>query len=253
MMTTPGQANTLIVQPRRALYIFGGAGIVVVILSFLSQYIRLFPDSYNIHYPIQADLIRDFILEFNFSGKSDIAIYYSVLILNVAACLLFIIAYLKNIDRDPYRFQWTGMAWIVLFFAIDSLAQILKKIQEFFRDKGWIGGGSEYVWVTGLVFLLAVLFFRFWLHLDNKYRFLFLVSAALYFAGVLGMEITSFYNSKEFIYSLFLTIEQGLQYGGVTLLIYSLLLYITSFFPQFFVSVGGLRDGGRNTQQNVTK
>jgi hypothetical protein len=251
MMNTQTQENTLIVQPRRAIYFFGGAGIIVVILSFISQYIRLFPDIINVHYPIQADFIHDFILEFNFNGQSDIAIYYNLLILNVAACLLFVIAYLKKMNKDPYRYQWTATAWITLFFALDNLAELHQKMQALFQDKESMGA-PEYAWIAALV-ILAVLFFRFCLRLDRKYRFLFLTSVILYFVGTLGQTVTSFYNSKEFIYSLFLTIEQALQYGGVTLLIYSLLIYLTSSFPSFFISTNGLTDRSGNTQQDAAK
>ena len=254
MMDTQGQEQNLIIKPRQVLFVFGGAGIIVLILSYISQYLRLFPDSYNIHSPFQADLIHDFIAEFDFNGQPNIAIYYNVLTLNVAACLLFIIAYFKNILKDAYRFYWIAMAWMVLFFSIDNLAEIHEKINLYFQGTAAVGGWSEYTWViagvAGIV-ILAVLFRRFWLHLDTKYRFLFLASVILYFAGILGKEVTRLHASKDFIYSLYITFEQGLQYGGATLLIYSLLLYILFVFPRFFVSTKDLTDKSRNVQQDT--
>ena len=94
------------------------------------------------------------------------------------------------------------------------------------------------LWViagAAVVVIFAVLFLRFWLHLDSRYRVLFLASAVLYLAGVFGKEITAS-PSMGLTFSLILTVEQALQYAGVTLLIYSLLLYMTTAFPRFFES-----------------
>ena len=236
-MNTQEQERSLMIQPRRALYIFGGAGIVMVILSFASQYLRLYPDSYNIRYPVQASFINDFILEFNFAGQPDIAIYHNILLLDAAACLLFVIAYLKNAVKDAYRSRWTAMAWIILFFAVDNMAVFHRRIPLLFQ--GTTVMGFKYAWmiagIAGIV-IFSVLFFRFWLHLDNKFRNLFLVSIVLYLAGAFGKEITGARAVMDLTNSLFLTAEQAFQYGGATLLTYSLLLYLTSFFPRFFVA-----------------
>ncbi|MCX6060406.1 MAG: hypothetical protein NTW69_19955 [Chloroflexi bacterium] len=236
-MNTQSMENDLTIRPRRVLYVFGGVGMIVIILSFFSQYLRLFPGFYNIHQPYQADLVKDFVLEFDFNGQPGIAIYYNVLILFLASGLLFVTAHLKNLNKDAYRFYWLALAWIVLFFSIDNLAVIHEKIKLLFKDQTDVGGWSEYTWViVGIVFF-AVLFFRFWRSLDNKYRFLFFTSAILYFSGVLGEEITRLNDPTELIYSLFLTVEQGLQYAGGILLIYATLLNLTHVFPNFIVSI----------------
>ncbi len=236
-MDTQSNENNLTIRPRRALYVFGGAGMIVIILSFFSQYIRLFPEIYSIHQPYQADLIKDFILEFDFNGQPGIAIYYNVFILLAASGLLFVTAHLKNLNKDAYRFYWLSLAWIVLIFSIDNLAIFHEKIKLLFKDKTDVGGWSEYTWVIVGIMIFAVLFFRFWRSLDKKYRFLFFASGILYFSGVLGEEITRFNDTTELIYSLLLTVEQGLQYAGGILLIYATLLNLTHVFPNFIVSI----------------
>lgn len=216
---------TLIVQPRKALYILGGVGIVMALLSLIGQYPDLLQ---RFQFPFQADIIQDYTLEFDFAGKPNIAIYYLVLLLDAASFLLFVIAYLKNAAGDKFKFQWSAMAWIVLALSIDNLAVIHKKIREYFQDWTDMGAWFEYKWlIVGMVALLVlvILFFRFWQSLDTKYGILFLVSAVMYFGGALGKE-----------YSLFITLDQALQYGAATLLIYSLLLYIKSEYSFFSVS-----------------
>lgn len=235
-MNMQSSEPSLIIQPKRVLYFLGGAGIILVILGFVSQYIKLFPDSFTTHIPFKAYLTDDFISEFDFNGQPDIVIYYNVLLSNIAACLLFVIAYFKNISKDSYRTYWTALAGIVLFFAIDNLAVIYKKIEVLFRDEFSTGKFTGAIGAGVAIIIFVAVFFRFWQHLDVKYKILFISSFALYFAGTLGEEITTIYSAKRFSYALFLTLEQGLQYGGASLLIYTLLLYIPSSFPRFFVS-----------------
>jgi len=216
---------TLIIQPRKALYILGGIGIVMVILSLIGQYADLLQ---RFHFPFQADIIQDYTLEFDFNGKPNIAIYYLILLLDVASFLLFIISYLKNASGDKFKFQWFAMAWIVLALSMDNLAVIHKKIREYFQD--WTGMGAWFEYnclIVGIVTLvvLVILFLRFGQHLDAKYRIFFFASAIMYFGGAMGKE-----------YSLFITLDQILQYGAATLLIYSLLLYIKSKYSFFSVS-----------------
>jgi hypothetical protein len=230
-MNSQEQKQTLIVQPKKALYIFGGVGIIMVILSLVGQYVSSPQNLSGIRFPFQADIINDYMLEFDFNGKPNIVIYYIVLILDVAAFLLFVISYLKKSVKDKYRFQWSAMAWIVLALSIDNLAVIHKKINEYVQSWSSSGGWFEYKWVIAGAVTLVILvafFFRFWQHLDPKYKVLFLVPAVMYFGGALGKE-----------YSLFIALDQALQYGAATLLIYSLLLYIKSEYPSFSVQTKG--------------
>ncbi len=237
-MNAQKQETSMLVHAKRVLYILGGAGIILVILSFISQYLRLFPDSFHVGSSSLKNFIKDFISEFDFNGQPDIVIYFNVLTLNAAAILLFVVAYFKNIAKDSYRIYWKALAWIIWLFAIDNLAVLHKKIRILFLGEtvdGWLKYAGLIAGVVGIAIFVAV-FFRFWRHFDDKYRTLFFTSAILYFLGVLGDELIKFYPSEIFSYALLITFEQALQYGGVILLIYSLLLYIPSFLPRFFVA-----------------
>lgn len=243
-MSTQAQERTLTLQPRWALYILGGTEIILLVLSLIGQYLRLFPNSYSIHSAVQENLIHDFVAEFDVNSEANITTYYSVSMAIVASLLLFVIAYLKNRARDGFRFHWAALACWLLYISMDDASVIHEKISKYL--KGWtvMGGWFEYKWViAGLAVLviLAVLFFRFWLHLDNKFKALFLISAAMFFGGAVGTEIIGgrwaySFGSKNFTYVIINTLEQGLQYGGLMMLIYSLLLYIKSYFPRFSVS-----------------
>ncbi len=241
-MDTQEQNRTLIFQPRRFLYIFIGVGIVILIFSLIGQYLTKIPNPYNQRAPL---LTHDFMAEFDVNSEANITTYYSVSMAIVSSCLLFVIAYLKNAARDKYRFHWTILAWFLLYISVDDASVIHEKSSKYLKGLTALGGWFEYKWVIiGLivVMIFGISFFRFWLNLDNKYKVLFLLSAGLFFGGAVGAEILggrwAYSNgSKNFTYVLFTTVEQGLQYAGLTTLAYSLLLYIKSYFPSFSVLI----------------
>lgn len=244
MINAQEQEQTLTIQPKRVLYILGGIEIVVVIFSLIGQYLRLFPDSYSIHSPFQERVLHDFIWYFDVNSEANLTTYYSVTMAMLSAFLLFIIAYFKNAAKDKYRIHWAALAGFLLYISMDDASVIHEKSSKYLKGFSDLGGWFEYKWVfIGLVVIgiLAIAFFQFWLHLDNKYKALFLASAAMFFGGAVGTEMLGGHwaysnGSKNFTYVLFNTLEQSLQYAGLILLAFSLLLYIKTYFPLFSVS-----------------
>lgn len=235
-MNTQSQGATLVVRLKRALYFIGGAGVVLALLSFASQYLRLFPDLINIRFPYQADLLGDFKLEFDFNGRSSIVIFFNMLFFNMAACLLFVIAFLKNINKEKYRFSWTAMAWTVLLFAVDSFADLSKKLEIIVKDKKAGSVGVDVPWLLIGTAILFVLFLFFWLQLDRKFKPLFSASLIMCLAGVLVKGLAGLQDVNLLNYVMYLTLAQILEYGAGITLVYSLLIYLTSNYPVFFVS-----------------
>lgn len=243
-MNSQHEEQSLNIQPQWALYIFGGVEVVLLILSLIGQYLQMFPDSYSIHSHFQENIVHYFILMFDVNSEANITTYYSVSMAIVASFLLFLIASLKNAVRDRYRFYWTILAWFVFYISMDDASVIHEKTSRYLKGLTDLGGWFEYKWVIiGLVVVavFAVSFFRFWLHLDNKHKVLFLVSAGLFFGGAVGTELVGgrwaySFGSKNFTYTLLTTFEQGMQYTGLTMLIYSLLSYLGTYYPRFSVA-----------------
>ncbi|MCX6060405.1 MAG: hypothetical protein NTW69_19950 [Chloroflexi bacterium] len=191
-MDAQNQEKGIVIQPKLALFFFGGIEIILILFSFIGQYLRLSPNSYSIHSLIQEKLIRDFIAEFNVNSEANLVTYYSVTMAIVASLLLFVIAYFKHAAKDRYRFYWTALAWFLLYISMDDASVIHEKISKYLKNWTVMGGWFEYKWViVGLVVVgvFAIAFFRFWLHLDNKYKLLFLASASLFFGGAVGAEL----------------------------------------------------------------
>jgi hypothetical protein len=234
----------LIIQPKWV-NVLTGVGIFILVLSVFSEYIQIFPGLLNVRTSLQKTLMADFISEFDFVGKPDIATYYNMLLLDVVVFLLFVVAALKKAAADKYKFSWAALAWIVFFVALDTLAVLHKKVNLHIDELANISGRFTYdpiIAGTVVFIVLFILFLRFWLHLDRKYKVFFLAFALMYFGGELGKEISKSYATEGLPHLAFTAVEQALQYGGSTLLIYALLTYITSCLPQFFVAIKGAKD-----------
>jgi len=236
------QNITLIAKPKWTLYTLIGLGIVIIIFSLIGQYLRMFPNSFSAHFPL---LVHNFIVEFDVNAEANFPTFYSVSMAIAASFLLFVIAYFKNEIKDTYRFHWVVLALFLLYISMDDASVIHEKVSKYLKGLSDFGGWFQYKWVIvglAIVAILAVSFFRFWLNLDNKYKILFLVSAALFFGGAMGVEMiggrwANANGSKNFVYILFTTLEQGMQYSGLVTLVYTLLLYIKSYIPNFSVSI----------------
>ena len=83
----------------------------------------------------------------------------------------------------------------------------------------------------------------FFFQLEKKYKILFLASAALFFIGALGFEIISgryanYNDTRNITYNMITTVEETLEMGGISLLVYSLFDYIKTHFPEtrFFLN-----------------
>lgn len=236
------QNITLIAKPRRTLYILAGMGIVIIIFSLIGQYLRMFPNVLSAHSPL---LVHNFIVGFDVNAEANFPTFYSVSMAIAASFLLFVVAYFKNKVGDRYRFHWLVLALFLLYISVDDASVIHEKVSKYLKGITDLGGWFHYRWViVGLVIvaIFGISFFRFWLNLDNRYKILFLVSAGLFFGGAMGVEMiggrwANANGSKNFIYILFTTLEQGMQYGGLMTLVYTLLLYIKSYIPNFSVSI----------------
>lgn len=245
------QTPTLFLKPKSALLIFVVLWLIVIAFSVLGQYLRMFPDSYSISSEVQENLIRDFTKEFDVNSEANITTYYSVSMAILSSLLFFVVAYFKFAEKDRYRFHWAGLGLFLLYISMDDASVIHEKSSRYLKGLTVLGGWFEYKWVIiGLVVvgLLGITFFRFWLHLDTRYKILFLLAAGLFFGGAVGFELIGgrwaySFGSKSFTYSLLTTFEQGLQYAGLTTMIYSLLLYLRSYMPQFSVFISNAKKG----------
>lgn len=197
---------------------------ILVLASVITQYIRF--------HLMDPELHR--FSRFNLDEEANIPTYFSTMILFFSAFLLGIIALFKKREHDPYSIHWTILSLIFVVMSIDEAAAVHEMTIVPLRTLFSGGGFFHYAWIIpGAVFfsVVAIMFFKFWLHLEYRIRILFFLAAACYIFGAIGLEgIGGYYvNSNieiDFTYILITTAEETLELIGIVLFIYALLKYL---------------------------
>ena len=132
------------------------------------------------------------------------------------------------------------VAFLLLFFAIDEFTAMHERLTKLFKHFPDFNGTFYFKWVIpgiSFVLLFGLLYFFFFLHLEIRYKWLFLASAVLFFSGALGFEIiggryANYNDTRNFTFEMITTAEELLELGGIALLIYSLLEYMREYFRE---------------------
>jgi len=241
--------HAVTIRPSRIAGILAGTALSFVALSLTGQYLRLFPNSYQISDPTAEFFLDLFIQKFDVNGEVNIPTYFNTLILVILAGLAFVIASAKRSQKDRYRNEWLLMAMVFLFMSIDEAAVIHEKFNVLLKNMPNVDGLFTYKWVIGGIFVvlvLALMFLRFFLQLDNRNKTFFFLSSAIYLTGALGSEMFSgryqaIHGTKNFTYSAMTTFEESFEWFGITLMIFTLLKYIENYYSEIsFRSTGAL-------------
>lgn len=175
---------------------------------------------------------------FNVDFEMNIPTFYSVLLLLAASALLALIAAAERGLRGSWRhaLHWAGLSLGFFVIGADEFIALHEKLSEPVRRLfGWeTMGYLHFAWVvpaTVLVAILAVAYLRFLMRLDRSTRARFLVAAALYLLGSMGVEMIGGRYADEvgtwnLTYSMITTAEETLEMSGTVLFIHALLLYL---------------------------
>mgnify|MGYP007066198105 CR=1 FL=1 len=234
--------NNITIHPKRIAKILFGTIIVLVFLNAIAVYLRLFPDRYPIFGSIHKFFVDMFIGAFTLNAEVSVPTCFSTLMLATTSILFFVIATQKRKETDRFKVHWTVLSFTTLLFSIDEIAGFHEQLSKLFKNFPNIKGLFYFKWVIpGLVFvfLFGFAYFIFFLHLEKKFKVLFLLSAGLYFGGALGLEMIGslFASDNGLIYWVISSIEEILELLGTALLIYSLLLYLENYLPQLNFSI----------------
>lgn len=104
---------------------------------------------------------------FNLDAEMNIPTVYAGLSLAFSALLLALIAYMKNIQMEPFRKHWAFLAFIFMLMAVDEMAvihEVLISLRPMLNTSGifhfaWVIPGLAFVVLMGLAywkFLLAL-------------------------------------------------------------------------------------------------
>ena len=174
---------------------------------------------------------------FDVDEEENLPTFFSALLLFMASILLALIAVLKHQNRDGFVSHWAVLAIGFLYIATDDMLMLHEAvaIPAMYAVRPHLPDFLYFAWVipAGVVVLGVGLAYRGFVRaLPGRSRALFVLSAALYVFGALGMELVSGAvlvargEVKDLLYSAITTVEEGCEMFGVALFIYALLDYL---------------------------
>jgi hypothetical protein len=178
---------------------------------------------------------------FDLDMERSIPTWFSAAQLLLCAILLALIAQVKQVERDSYRFHWIGLSVLFIIFSIDEAVAFHERLIKPLRTALNTSGFFYFAWVIpAAFFVLAIilLYRQFLLDLSAQSRRLFLIAGSTYIMGTLGMEILggpvwqAAAGQDSLIKDLFVLVEETLELIGIEIFIYALLNYISQYFRE---------------------
>lgn len=152
-------------------------------------------------------------------------------------------------SKSQYSFHWKSLSLVFFVLAIDEAVMIhestIPKIGRWLMPSFKMSGFLSFAWViVGAVFVLVLLltYWKFIFSLPSKTKFLFILSAIIYLAGVIGVEsiggwYADLYGYQNHTYSTIATFEEALEMLGVLVFIYALLQHINLYLPYIKIHI----------------
>ncbi|MET0373881.1 MAG: hypothetical protein ABW128_06440 [Rhizorhabdus sp.] len=167
-------------------------------------------------------------------AERSIYTWFSQLLLAGAAVLMFDTAGRLRPSERKLAFHWFVLSGLFLILSMDEGLALHERVSGLVRSAVATGGYFYFAWVLPAAAFCAVglLMARpFILSFRGRSRLLLIVSAAIFLAGAIGMEMVGskiFYEAESqggLAYRLSVNLEEGLEGLGLLILIYALTLY----------------------------
>ncbi len=172
--------------------------------------------------------------------EQNLPTFYSVLAIEFAALLLFIIHLYHKQNNHTYQWAWLGLAVIFAFLGLDEATKIHESAGDVISASFEATGIFYFPWVLPYsiaLFFLSIVYLPWLFSLPMATRLLFIASAITFLSGALGFEMLSAIYAEEvtvdsYEYIRTYTIEEALEMLGVVLFIYGLIRYIHTIMNQ---------------------
>jgi len=228
---------TLVISPRKVALVLTLVVLSLVLAHVGVEYLRFF------HGHVR---LLGFQRQLNLDEENNIPTWYSSSALLLSALLLAVIGLANKRRRDPYAFQWLGLAAIFLYLSLDEAASLHEMTRHLSKPMleavGYFHGFLYATWVVfGVAFVIIVglAYLRFLAAFPIQTRSLFLIAGALFVGGALGIESLSgrhayFYGFENFGYTMYVACEEAMEMLGNVVFLYALLTHLGS-------SIGGIQ------------
>ena len=176
-------------------------------------------------------ILRGFLLD----AEANVPTLFAFSLLLFAAALLAAIGAGAFLARERYRFHWALLAALFFLVGYDEAARMHEKLNDpVGAALGGSSGMAHFPWVIpagGLVAALTLIYLPFVRDLPAPIGRLFVLSAALYVGGALGVEMLGAAHAEthgvyELTYYLITTVEETLEMLGVAVFAYALVRFL---------------------------
>lgn len=231
------------IQPGRVTRALVGLAVILIALSVSGQILKAVTGH---------DVAMGFIPLFDLNGEANAPTFFSQFLLLFAGLLLGRVAWSKSRTGGQFARHWMVLAGVFAFLSVDEAAGIHELLIEPLRDSLGLGGVLYYAWVlpyTIGVIVLGLFILPLLKQLPPIILKLFLLSAALYVGGAIGVELlggqhAERYGDQTVVFSILTTIEESMEIGGVIVFIHALLLHVRSCCPTLRLHLEGTPDRG---------
>lgn len=175
---------------------------------------------------------------FNMDRELSIPTWYSQFLFLLPATLMAWLAY--TTEQKKNRVYWGLLSSLMVFLSMDDGAAIHERFSIIYNQLGLdrIEGVFFYSWTAvaiPLVLIVVLLFFKFFLSLPSRTRWLVVAAGTLFLSGALGVEMFTSYTVSVVgrdVSPLVIGLEETLELIGVSILAYALLDHIEHLPPQ---------------------
>ncbi|MDH2328103.1 hypothetical protein QCN27_14625 [Cereibacter sp. SYSU M97828] len=205
--------------------ILGGALLLLLVLSLCGTAMTYRSTNATLHQ------IADLLL-FEEERNLPTLLNFVLLLANMGA--LAVVAACGFGGRDRWRWHWLALSAGFLLLAYDEAAQVHEGLNKLVGSVVETGGFLAFAWVipgAAVVVVLAIAFSRFLLALPRRSTALFVLSAAIYLGGALGVEMIgarlwAAQGWDNVAYSLLATLEETLEMGGLIVFLHAVLMFL---------------------------
>lgn len=185
-------------------------------------------------------------------GENNLPALFSTLLLFCASLTLALIAVLERRHEGIDVSKW---AMLAAGFMLMTLDEDLSFHELLIAPLRTLLGGQHlgiffFAWVIpgfALVAAVGAFFLRFLFRLPRRTAIAFVISAAIYLGGALGVELVEgwwreAHGHRNLTYHLLVSLEEGMEMTGIIAFIHALLNYIAKRYGEVRFSFAGMRN-----------
>lgn len=179
---------------------------------------------------LNSDLHGHWAYLFDLDTEASFGTWFSAVNLLLAGSFTLMYAHARRTERDPWDRWWWVLGIGLVFMSLDEVVGLHESLNTDLLFTAYVGHWT--LAGAAVVGILAVAFLPFLWRLPSRTLILFIASAGIYVAGVIGIEFAtiSYERAGELrtlAYNLWNALEEGLEMAGVILFLYAFLSYVS--------------------------